>query len=86
MDSNGYFRDPWGNLYLIKPDTTYDSIVSYYDVTNSFCAIVSYGPDGSAAPPNRVRVAVTYVYIPNLPSFISAPTMHTYAEGRMVVQ
>jgi Flp pilus assembly protein TadG len=43
-------------------------------------------PDGSAAPPNRVRVAVTYVYIPYLPSFISAPTMRTYAEGRMVVQ
>ena len=43
-------------------------------------------PDGSAAPPNRVRVTVTYTYIPYLPSFISAPTMHTYAEGRMVVQ
>jgi len=43
-------------------------------------------PDGSAAPPNRVRVTVRYVYIPYLPSFISAPTMHTYAEGRMVVQ
>ena len=43
-------------------------------------------PDGSAAPPNRVRVTVTYTYIPYLPTFISAPTMHTYAEGRMVVQ
>lgn len=41
-------------------------------------------PDGSYAPPNRVRVTVTYVYIPYLPRFITAPTMHTYAEGRMV--
>src|SRR6476660_4014695 len=43
-------------------------------------------PDGSAAPPNRVRVAVTYSYIPYLPKFSMAPTMHTVAEGRMVAQ
>jgi Flp pilus assembly protein TadG len=43
-------------------------------------------PDGTAAPPNRVRVTVTYTYIPYLPKFITAPTMKTYAEGRMVVQ
>ena len=43
-------------------------------------------PDGSAAPPNRVRVTLTYTYIPYLPKFITAPTMKTYAEGRMVVQ
>ena len=43
-------------------------------------------PDGGATPPNRVRVTVTYTYIPYLPSFMSAPTMHAYAEGRMVVQ
>jgi len=42
-------------------------------------------PDGSAAPPNRVRVAVTYTYIPWLSQFITTPTMHTYAEGRMIV-
>ena len=41
-------------------------------------------PDGSAAPPNRVRVTVTYTYIPYLPNAIVAPTMHAYAEGRMV--
>jgi Flp pilus assembly protein TadG len=41
-------------------------------------------PDGNASPPNRVRVAVTYKYIPTLGSF--APTMKTYAEGRMVIQ
>ena len=54
---------------------------SLHDVT----AITTF-PDGSASPPNRVRVAVTYVYIPYLPHFISAPTMRTYAEGRMVVE
>ena len=43
-------------------------------------------PDGSAAPPNRVRVTVTYAYIPYLPKFSMAPTMHTFAEGRMVAQ
>src|SRR5216683_7241702 len=43
-------------------------------------------PDGSYAPPNRVRVTVTYTYIPWLPKFITAPTMRTYAEGRMVAQ
>jgi len=42
-------------------------------------------PDGTAAPPNRVRVAVTYTYIPWLSQFITTPTMHTYAEGRMIV-
>src|SRR5713101_3244145 len=31
-------------------------------------------PDGSAAPPNRVRVTVTYTYIPYIPKAIVAPT------------
>lgn len=43
-------------------------------------------PDGSATPPNRIRVTVTYLYVPYLPKFITAPTMNTYAEGRMVAQ
>jgi Flp pilus assembly protein TadG len=42
-------------------------------------------PDGSAAPPNRVRVTVTYTYVPWLKQFINTPTMTTYAEGRMIV-
>jgi Flp pilus assembly protein TadG len=57
---------------------------SLHDVT-AITTTISF-PDGSASPPNRVRVAVTYVYIPYLPHFISAPTMRTYAEGRMVVE
>ncbi len=43
-------------------------------------AIVHSGGD------NRVRVSVTYTYIPALPQFITAPTMHSFAEGRMVAQ
>lgn len=43
-------------------------------------------PDSSSSPPNRVRVTVTYLYIPWLPKFIPAPTMKTFAEGRMVAQ
>ena len=42
-------------------------------------------PDGSAAPPNRVRVTVTYTFVPWLKGFITPPTMNTYAEGRMIV-
>jgi Flp pilus assembly protein TadG len=42
-------------------------------------------PDGSAQPPNRVRVTVTYTYVPWLNNFINTPTMTTYSEGRMVV-
>jgi Flp pilus assembly protein TadG len=43
-------------------------------------------PDGNASPPSRVRVAVTYTYVPYLSNFINTPTVHAYAEGRMVVQ
>ena len=43
-------------------------------------------PDGNATPPSRVRVTVTYTYVPYLSAFINTPTVHAYAEGRMVVQ
>ena len=43
-------------------------------------------PDGNASPPSRVRVTVTYTYVPYLSNFINTPTVHAYAEGRMVVQ
>jgi Flp pilus assembly protein TadG len=42
-------------------------------------------PDGNATPPNRVRVTVSYTYVPWLKQFINTPTMTTYAEGRMIV-
>jgi Flp pilus assembly protein TadG len=43
-------------------------------------------PDTATTPPNRVRVAVRYSFIPYLPQYITGPTMDTWAEGRMVVQ
>ena len=55
------------------------------NVSSSISTTVTL-PDGSAAPPNRVRVSVTYTYAPFLSSFITTTTMKTYAEGRMVVQ
>jgi Flp pilus assembly protein TadG len=57
---------------------------SLHDV--SALAVSVTFPDGNAQPPSRVRVTVTYTYVPYLPSYINAPTMHTYAEGRMVAQ
>lgn len=43
-------------------------------------------PDGNATPPNRVRVTVTYTYVPWLSQYFKTPTMTTYSEGRMIVQ
>jgi len=43
-------------------------------------------PDGSATPPNRVRVTVSYKYIPYITTTTISPSMQAYAEGRMVAQ
>jgi len=48
-------------------------------------------PDGSYNPPNRVRVTVSYSYVPWISSAFqffaaSPPTINAYAEGRMVSQ
>jgi len=54
--------------------------VSHISVTVSL-------PDGSSTPPNRVRVTVTYTYVPWLSNVVKNPlVMNAYAEGRMVVQ
>src|SRR6266702_117360 len=58
---------------------------AYLHNVNAISTSVTF-PDGSSTPPNRVRVTVTYTYIPFLPQFITAPTMHSFAEGRMVAQ
>lgn len=42
-------------------------------------------PQGSATPPNQVRVTVTYTFVPWLSGFITPPTMKTFAEGTMIV-
>src|SRR6266436_687478 len=72
--------DPAGTQERVKTFAA----TSLHDIS-AISPSVSF-PDGSSAPPNRVRVTVTYTYIPYLPKFITAPTMKTYAEGRMVVQ
>jgi Flp pilus assembly protein TadG len=42
-------------------------------------------PNGSAVPPNRVAISVTYQYIPYLGNFMShPPRMSAYAQGRLV--
>ncbi len=72
--------DPAGTQAKVKTFAA----TSLHDIS-AISPSVSF-PDGSSVPPNRVRVTVTYTYIPYLPKFITAPTMKTYAEGRMVVQ
>lgn len=60
---------------------------SLHDVTAlSKGVVVSFPDGGSASPPNRVRVTITYKYVPWLSKYITTPTMTTYAEGRMIVQ
>src|SRR2546422_5613793 len=72
--------DPAGTQTKVK---TFAS-TSMHDVSAISVSVIP--PDGTYAPPNRVRVSVTYTYIPFLPQFITAPTMHSFAEGRMVAQ
>jgi Flp pilus assembly protein TadG len=72
--------DAGGTQALVKNFAS----TSLHDVSAISVAVAF--PDGSAAPPNRVQVTVTYTYIPFLQVFAIAPTMRTYAEGRMVVQ
>jgi Flp pilus assembly protein TadG len=54
--------------------------------TSAIAVSVTF-PDGGAAPPKRVRVTVTYTYVPWLRFVMTTPpSMRTFAEGRMVVQ
>ncbi len=55
---------------------------SLHDVSKIVVS-VTY-PDGSAVPPKRVAVAVTYQYVPYLNVIATPPTLSAYAEGRLV--
>lgn len=55
---------------------------SLHDVS-AMTVTVSF-PDGDAVPPHKVKVDVSYTYVPYLNGLISSPTMHAYAEGAMV--
>jgi Flp pilus assembly protein TadG len=72
--------DPAGTQAKVKAFAS----TSMHDVSAISVSVTP--PDGTYTPPNRVRVSVTYAYIPFLPQFITAPTMHSFAEGRMVAQ
>ena len=72
--------DPAGTQAKVKTVAS----ASMHDITG-ISTSVSF-PDGSATPPNRVQVTITYPYVPYLPETIPSPTMHSYAEGRMVAQ
>jgi Flp pilus assembly protein TadG len=54
---------------------------SLHDMSNMQVS-VQY-PDGQT-PPGRVEITVSYPYLPYLGFMGSPPTMHAYAEGRLV--
>src|SRR4051812_14375392 len=56
--------------------------ISLHDV--SAVTVTVSDPDGGYTPPNRVKVTVTYTYVASFAHVVSTPSMHTYAEGRMV--
>jgi Flp pilus assembly protein TadG len=71
--------DSGGVLSKVKAYSAY----SLHDVSKMGVS-VTY-PDGSAVPPNRVAVSVTYQYVPYLNYFMAnPPQMSAYAEGRLV--
>ena len=71
--------DSAGAVSKVKAYAAY----TLHDVSKIAVA-VTY-PDGSAVPPNRVAVSVTYQYIPYLNTFMAnPPTMSAYAQGRLV--
>jgi Flp pilus assembly protein TadG len=73
--------DPTGTSNKVKSFAS----TSLHDV--SAISVAVSDPDGDYAPPHRVRVTVSYTYVPWLSAFMtSPPTMSTYSEGRMVVQ
>ena len=70
--------DTSGTVSTVK---TYAAF-SIHDVSK-ISVSVSY-PDGSAVPPNRVALTVTYNYVPYLNFMTNPPIMHAYAVSRLV--
>jgi len=59
--------------------------MSMHDV--SAMTVTVHLPDGNSVPPHRVQVSVSYSYVPYLHTLMpNPPSIHTYAEGRMIVQ
>jgi Flp pilus assembly protein TadG len=74
--------DPTGTKTIVNNFATTSLQQNAGSVCGASCVTF---PDGSAAPPNRVRVTVTYTFIPWLSRFFPNTAMSTYAEGRMVI-
>ncbi len=57
--------------------------VCFHDISGM--TVTPSWPDGTSTPSSRVRVTISYPYVPylSLPGF-NAPTMQTTAEGRIV--
>jgi Flp pilus assembly protein TadG len=55
---------------------------SLHDMSGMSDPTVTY-PDGQTVP-GRVRITVSYQYVPYLGFMTNPPTMHAYAEGRLV--
>ncbi len=70
--------DTSGTTSMVKKFAAY----SIHDVSKMSVAVVY--PDGSAVPPNRVAVTVTYKYVPYLGFMKKPPTINAYAVGRLV--
>ena len=70
--------DPSGTQAQVK---TFAGI-SLSDVSS--VSVTVSDPDGGYSPPNRVKVTVTYSYSNSFTGVTLSPTMHAYAEGRMV--
>jgi len=71
--------DMAGAEAMVRSVATY----SLHDVSKIGIS-VTY-PDGTAVPPARVAIRVTYPYVPWLGMFMeNPPTMRAFAEGRLV--
>jgi Flp pilus assembly protein TadG len=56
--------------------------LSLHNVAN-IAVSVTY-PDGTAVPPSRIAVSVTYHYVPYLNFMSNPPTISAYAQGRLM--
>jgi Flp pilus assembly protein TadG len=71
--------DPAGTEATVRSVATY----TLHDVSKMQVSITY--PDGTAVPPARVAISVTYPYVPWLTKFMeNPPTMRAFAEGRLV--
>jgi Flp pilus assembly protein TadG len=69
------------------PNGTKAQVKTFAGISLSDVGAVSVSvsdPDGGYTPPNRVKVTVTYTFVNSFAHLSLSPTIHAYAEGRMV--